>query len=55
MTGTGLSSGRFSTTVEVEETGFIFTQYRYTFTVAWTDPAYAGLNGTTYQVSNCSN
>lgn len=52
--GTGVTAGKFSTTVDVEETGFIFTQWTYTFTVTWTDPAYAGLAGTSYQTT-CSN
>lgn len=54
--GSGLTSGKFSTTVVAEEyTEFIFTRYRYTFTVTWTDPAYTGLDGTTYVRDNCDN
>lgn len=54
VTGAAHANGTFSTTVTAQEVGFIFTEWEYTFTVTFTDPAYTALGGATYQV-RCEN
>jgi hypothetical protein len=51
VTGTGLTAGKFdSAPVDIEETGFLFDRWTYTFHVTWTDPAYTGLDAPAYEV-----
>jgi large repetitive protein len=55
VVGTGPTAGKFSSApVDIEETGFLFDRWTYTFHVAWTDPAYTGLDAPNYVVE-CDN
>lgn len=55
VSGTGPTAGKFtSAPVDVEETGFLFDEWTYTFHVTWSDAAYSALDAPAYQVS-CGN